>query len=40
MKELELKFRKLKIDGNIFDLLRSIYKEIKNIDNILFKTKF
>ena len=40
MKGLEIKFRKLEIDGSIFDLLRSIYKEIKNTDNILFKTKF
>lgn len=40
MKGLEIKFIKLEIDGSIFDLLRSIYKEIKNTDNILFKTKF
>lgn len=40
-KKLEMKFRKLEIDEHFLNLLRSIYKEIKNIGtNILFKVKF
>ena len=40
-KKLEIKSRKLEIDEHFLNLLRSIYKEIKNTGtNILFKVKF